>query len=584
MSVKVSIRRTLLFVLMMFVLLLMTVFSSAQDGVPRERTLIFENISERVTSPENYNPFLPSTLLHAGLQQVGLESLFYYNYETGEMMPWLAESYEYNEDFTVATIHLREGVTWSDGEPFTADDVVFTLNMLKENAPALGGWSVDAQTWVADVQAVDPLTVTITLTGTNPRYIFNAFGVRIYGVTFILPRHIWEGQDPVTFSNFDPEQGWPVSTSPYQLVASTTTETVWDRRDNWWGAATGFHELPAPERIIFQTAGSEERRAAMATNNELDTMWLMGRNTFETVMSQNPDVSSWYVEPPYAYLDPCPRHLTVNAMVPPFDNPDVRWAISYAIDRDVVVDIGWEGLTAVGQWIMPDYGPLRPYIENAADLFAQYPTLEYNLDRVDELMTGAGFTKDGDNLWVDADGQRVTMDIIIRQGEADQVKMAPVVAELLRRAGFDATFTLQDIAAFGDTLNNGRASAWLDVACGAVADPYVTLDNYHSRHARPIGEIATGARSRWSNAEYDAIVDQMAVTSSDDPAMLDLFNDALAIWLPELPTITLTQASLLSSFNSHYWTNWPDENNNYVHPGHWWATALILVMNVQPAQ
>ena len=54
----------------------------AAKDVSRENTLIFENISERVTTPENYNPFLPSTLLHAGLQQVGFESLFYYNYET----------------------------------------------------------------------------------------------------------------------------------------------------------------------------------------------------------------------------------------------------------------------------------------------------------------------------------------------------------------------------------------------------------------------------------------------------------------------------------------------------------------------
>lgn len=560
--------------------------AESSAGLPelsREQTLVFENISERVTSPENYNPYIPSTLLHAGLQQIGFESLFYYNYETGELVPWLAESYSYNDTFDEVTIKLRQGAMWSDGEPFTADDVVYTLETLKANAPMMGGWSVDAQTWVDTVTAVDANTVTIKLTGANPRYVFNEFGVRIYGTTFILPRHIWEGQDPTTFSNFDLAQGWPITTGPYQLVSSTSTETVWDRRSGWWGAETGFHALPAPERIVFRTAGNEERRAAMAINNELDTLWVMGRNTFETVMAQNPNVSSWFAEPPYAYLDPCPRYIGLNTMLPPFDDPQIRQAISYAVNRDQVVDVGWEGLTLTSTWLLPDYAPLQSYMDENQDLFQQYGSGEYSLERVAEIMTGKGYTQDGDGFWT-KDGQTITMNLIIRAGETDQVKMAPVVAELLQRGGFDATFTLQDIAAYGDALNNGRADSWLDVACGSVAEPYATMDNYHSRHAKPIGELATGARSRWSNADYDKLVDEMAVTSPDDPRMHELFRQALEIWLPDIPSVPLVQASLLSSFNNTYWTNWPTEDNNYVHPGHWWATAMLIVMEVQPAQ
>lgn len=568
--------------MLLAVALMGTAASSFAADVAREDQLVFENISERVTTPENYNPYLPSTLQHAGLQQVGEESLFYYNYETGKMVPWLADSYDFNGTFDEVTIKLNPNAKWSDGVDFTADDVVFTMNMLKSNAPALGGWSVDAQTWVKDIVAVDPHTVKITLTSPNPRYMLNEFGVRIYGTTMIVPKHIWEGQDPMTFSNYDLAKGYPVSTSPYKLISSNQTETVWELRPDWWGVAAG-KPLPEPKQVIFRTTGSEERRAAMAGNNEIDSVWVLGRDNFEKVVQKNPDIESWLKQPPYAYLDPCPRYMAFNTTVAPFDNPLVRWAASEALDRDTIVDIAWEGLTVPSKWMTPDYPPFKPYMDGAADLFSQYNTLEHDPAKVASLMTEAGYTKTGD-FWTDKDGKTVKLDLVIREGEADQTKMAPVVAQMLKKAGFDASFKLDDIAAFTDALNTGSANAWLDVSCGGVSDPYATFENYESRHAAPIGQVATGARTRWQNADYDKIIDQMAVTQSDDPKMLQLSHDALAIWLKELPAVPLVQAALLTSFNDHYWTNWPTSTNNYVHPGFWWATDLLIVDQVHKAK
>ena len=79
----------------------------------------------------------PQSVFYATLME---EMLFYTNYETNELMPWLATGYEANADFTEYTISLRDGVKWSDGEAFTADDFVFTINMLKAN-PTLRGAS-----------------------------------------------------------------------------------------------------------------------------------------------------------------------------------------------------------------------------------------------------------------------------------------------------------------------------------------------------------------------------------------------------------------------------------------------------------
>jgi len=84
--------------------------------------------------------------------------------------------------------------------PFTADDVVFTINLLKDNAPKFS-YSQDMAKWIKDISASDPQTVQMTLTSPNPRFVVQYFGVNIWGAIRILPKHIWQGQDPATFKS-----------------------------------------------------------------------------------------------------------------------------------------------------------------------------------------------------------------------------------------------------------------------------------------------------------------------------------------------------------------------------------------------
>ena len=119
------------------------------------------------------------------------EPLVYADMLDGHEYPWLATSWEYNDDKTELTYHLREGVTWSDGEPFTASDVAYTLNTLRDlgGNVRLGGIY---KTFVKEAEAVDDLTVKITFNAPSPRFHNEVIVAKGDSATFIVPEHIWK--------------------------------------------------------------------------------------------------------------------------------------------------------------------------------------------------------------------------------------------------------------------------------------------------------------------------------------------------------------------------------------------------------
>ena len=114
-----------------------TVGLMEETDVGRRKTVFFDLDGGPVTDPGLWNPFMPGRRLVHGFIQALMEPLFILNYETGEIEPWLAQSMTTNGAFDVWTLTLRDGIKWSDGENFNADDVVFTINMLLEKGARL---------------------------------------------------------------------------------------------------------------------------------------------------------------------------------------------------------------------------------------------------------------------------------------------------------------------------------------------------------------------------------------------------------------------------------------------------------------
>src|SRR5688572_20270841 len=99
----------------------------AQDA-DRKKTVIFDIDGGKVLNPDSFNPFIPQRRMDHGWHQAVLEPMFILNYETGKYDPWVAESMSSDDKLTTWTLKLKKGVMWSDGQPYTAQDVVFTMN------------------------------------------------------------------------------------------------------------------------------------------------------------------------------------------------------------------------------------------------------------------------------------------------------------------------------------------------------------------------------------------------------------------------------------------------------------------------
>ena len=410
--------------------------------VPRNRTLVTVRggTDGKHTEAELWSPYVIGSNPQLG-GNIIYEPLAFYSAFADKTIMWLAESYKYSPDYKELTVKTRSGITWSDGKPFSAEDVAYSLNTLNE----LGGkvkWGKDVQEVLESATVVDPNTTLIKFKVPAPRFFFHMLSYKYDIGLHIVPKHIFEGQDWQKFTAFDLEKGLPVTTGPWKVVNVSPTQKVFDRRDSWWGVAAGVGKLPAVERIVLLPDTGEQQLAQGLISNAVDFSTGLQVATFPTVFKGNPNIITFTGrELPFGNCDWWPTSLYLNNERPPYNNPKFRWAISYLIDRQTLIDVGWGGSSSLSPLPMPDgsvYKGLQPYFDYAKPLLEKYPTNEFNPAKGAALLAELGWKKDGSGMYVDPAGKPYSMEII---SFFDFPSVGPVLVELLKRQGIDATYS-----------------------------------------------------------------------------------------------------------------------------------------------
>ena len=553
--------------------------------VPRNRTLVTVRGGRegKHTEHELWSPYVIGSNPQLG-GNIIYEPLAFYSAFADKEILWLAESYSYSADYKELTVKTRSGINWSDGKPFSAEDVAYSLNTLN-TLGAKVKWGKDVQEVMELATVIDPNTTLIKFKVPAPRFFFHMLSYKYDIGLHIVPKHIFEGQDWTTFAAFDLAKEWPVTTGPWKVVNVSPTQKVLDRRDSWWGVAAGVGKLPAVERIVLLPDTGEQQLAQGLISNAVDFSTGLQVATFETVFAANPNiVTHTGRELPYGYVDWWPTSLYLNCERAPFNDPKFRWAMSYLIDRQVLIDVGWGGASSLSPLPMPDPKRLqRPLaLSRVGQAVARDSTRPTSSTRRRARRSSPSWAgrRASDGLYQDPEGKPFTLEII---SFFDFPSVGPVLAELLIRQGMNATYG-QPPDMF-DRFFAGDYNAAIFGHGGSVKDPFETLRLYQSSASPLLGGEAQHLvnLARWNNKEYDLIVDEVFRTAPTDTAkMQELWLKAMAIWLPELPDVQLMQFYHRLPMNLTYWKGFPNKEDPYVNAAFFHSTYALVLHRLEP--
>lgn len=504
---------------------------------------------------DNNNPFIATSAASSlGYTWLMYEPLAQWNPTdpATDPEPWLAKSWEWNDDFTSVTITPRDDVTWSDGEKMTVDDVAFTFNLVKDTE----GFNANAIAY-KDV-TVDGDSVTVTFESSQ---LLNQ--TKVLG-TFVVPEHIWSKMDdPAKDTNED-----PVGTGPYTLKSWTQQVISFEPNDDYWGG-----KPPVPEI----------RYTSYTDNNAQLTALLSGSAQWSYVFI--PDMEKTYLSKSDTNKAYMPTGLGIDALFlntqeAPFDNVAMRKAANMVIDREAVHTQGYSGFKGLVDTVTGLPSP-------AGDAFTaekyKGKTQEVDVEGAKSVLTDAGYTWDAKDKLIDPDGNPVTVEFIDPAGWSDYLASLQIMADNLSEIGVDATVETPTVDAWTSAVAEGDFQATLHWT-NTGATPWDIYSNImDGAQLKPIGEGASWNFGRFENDEVTQLLADYAVTP-DDAKRQSMMDRIQEIFVEEVPAIPMAAGPIGAEYSTKYWTGFPSEDDPYAVPQPTQPSLSMIVMNLKPAK
>lgn len=470
---------------------------------------------------------------------------------TAEPEPWLASEWTHNDDYSSFTFTTRPDVTWSDGEDFTAEDIAFTWQLIKDNEELnLDALPIDQITTEGD-------DVTVTFEGgqfTQQEKVLR---------TFIVPEHIWaDVADPAKELNQE-----PVGTGPYVLNRWSAQSVSLTPNEDYWGGD------PAVPELRYTSYNDNNGLTTALATGKAQWGWTFIADYEEVYIAKDPENHKFW-GPTGLGIDA----LFVNTATKPFNDVAVRKAVSLVIDRDAI------HTTAAAKVFPRLYSPTGlPEPAGESYIADKYKGQEMNVDveGAKKVLTDAGYTYDGDTL-VDPSGAPVTFTMNDPAGWTDYLATLQIIADSVKKIGIGTE--IRQNTGFDDynqQLQVGDFQASLHWSDGGLTPFNLYSSTMDGAHYKPVGEVANWNYGRYNNPAATEALKTYKNTAdeAERTAALNTLQDIFVDELPVIPSIGRPDAAEYSTKN---YVGWPSEEDPYASPQPTNINVSMVVMKLRP--
>jgi peptide/nickel transport system substrate-binding protein len=452
----------------------------------------------------------------------------------GHLYPWLAQSWKWSNGNKTLTLNLRHGVKWSDGQPLTSADVVYSLTAGKQDATMdmIGYTKPDSN--IVSIAAKGPYQVVIKLKTVDSQFI----PATLNSQSFIVPKHIWQNvSDPKNFTN-----PTPVGSGPFDVISKFTTQDyVLNKNPHYW--LKGAPKIPCLEYV---QAASNDAALALIQSGQVDWTHNFVPNVQQAYIAKDPaHYHAFYATTAY------PVSLVFDTTQYPYSLVAFRKALSLAIDRNSVSKLGEYGYApptdALGlNGIFPTW--YTPAIKKAAQAAAKYDP-----NAAKQMLQSAGFTYKGSQL-IDPKGNPVDLDIHVISGWSDWVASNQIITKNLAAVGINSKVALEpDWNSWYPNAASTKFPSllWQDASQGSPFGFF--LSNLSQQEFTPTGQDATntGNWAHFFDPGATSVINNWR-TTLDPEKQKTLFAQAASMFLKSQPIIPLFVGPRWSTYSTKY--------------------------------
>ena len=486
---------------------------------------------------DSFNPFLGIEAESYEMWALTYDYLISYSMEDMSPEPGLASEWETSEDGLTWTFTIRDDVTWSDGEPLTADDVAYTYNRVLDGGP-------DAANWISYLGSVKQITApddtTVELQLTEPNAVLPLLPIPI------MPQHIWTevSEDQIkTYSN-EPSAATPVvGSGPFRLVEGTAGGSTYrfEANPDYWKGTSSIDE------VVFRVYKNEDTSVQALLGGEIDFVdnisalqvkALADEGNVEATVGDSPGFDEIAFNTGSIDLD---TGDPIGDPNPAVLDPAFRYALGFAVDRDLIIEKAYQGAGDPGSGIIPPaYG----------DYFWEPPedvAFEFDLERADELLTEAGYELDADGVRSLPDGTAMEpLRMFARSESPTSIDVMDYFKEWLGELGIPSEITAVESGKLTGIILDGEFDVF-EWGWYVEPDPdtmlsYLTCD-----------QLGNWSDSWYCNEEYDSLYDQQH-RELDDEARAEMVQRMQEILYLDAPYLVTAYSGIGEAYRSDKFT------------------------------